>query len=203
MRGLVEGDVVVGELTDEGRAGGHGRVVGVGAVGVGGRRVAVHGGVDDQGLGPGGQLVVRVHDPARHPHLEKGGPHGVVSFRKRRQLGEDSPEVGAAGWRPRMWLQVSAPQPSMGGISGGDTGCYRRDHQPGPGRSHALQESPPRPSGSIVLLVPRHGRTSRAMSHGVSGTRPKPQSPAILMISRMGPCPRLGAEDQPPNPLVL
>ena len=189
MRGLVEGDVVIGELPDEARAGGHDRVVGVGAIGVRGRGVAIYGGVDNQGLGSRGQLIVSIHDPTRHPHLEKGGPHGVASFRKRRQLGEDSPEVGAARWRPRPWLQQSGPQLSWGGISGGDTGCHRRDHQPGPGRAHALQESPPRPPRLIVFRLPRHSRTSEAMFTGVPGTRPEPRRPAVLTTSKVGPAP--------------
>ena len=57
--GLIEGDVVIGELADERRAGGHGRVVRVGAVGVSGGRVAVDGRIDDQRLRPRRQLDPR------------------------------------------------------------------------------------------------------------------------------------------------
>jgi hypothetical protein len=60
---LVEGDVMVGELTDEGRARGHGGIVRVGAIRIARRAVPVDGGVHDQRLRTRRQVVTGVEDP--------------------------------------------------------------------------------------------------------------------------------------------
>ena len=100
MRGLVESDVVIGELTDERRSRGHGRVVGVGAVRVGGRWVAVDGGIDDQGLGPGRQVVLGVHDPARLPTSSSAARTVSLAAANGGNDAEDSAEEMGVARRP-------------------------------------------------------------------------------------------------------
>ena len=65
--------------------------------GFAGGRVAVDGRIDDQRLRPSGEVVVGVHDPARHANLDQCGPHRVGRRRERRQRREHPAEQYAAG----------------------------------------------------------------------------------------------------------
>ena len=148
LGGLIERDVVVGELPHERRAGRHGRVVGVGPVGIRGRGVSVDGWIDDQRLRPGAQLIARIEDPTRLADLHQRRANCVRGIRKRRQIGKDPPEVDPAR-RRAVDPQVPARRYCRH-ITGHDTcvGSRRGNHSPGDQAGarggHPFQELPPR-----------------------------------------------------------
>ena len=147
-RGLIERDVVVGELPHERRAGRHRRVIRVGPVGIRGRGVSVDGRIHDQRLRPGAQLIARIEDPTRPADVHQRRANCVRGIRKRRQIGEDPPEVDPAR-RRAVDPQVPAWRYCRH-ITGHDTcmGSRRGGHGPGDQTrargARPFQELPPR-----------------------------------------------------------
>ncbi len=103
LRRLVEGDVVICELPDERRARGHRRVVGVGAVRVGARRVPVDRRVDNQALLAGGEVVARVHDAARHADFQQRARTVSVAGAKGGRSGKIRPNKPLPACAPGVW----------------------------------------------------------------------------------------------------
>ena len=99
LGGLIERDVVVGELANERRARRHRRVVGIAPVRVRRRRVAVDRRIDDQSLGPRRQIILRVENPALLADLEQRSLNRVVHIGERPQMREDASKVDATGRR--------------------------------------------------------------------------------------------------------
>ena len=133
LRGLIERDVVIGELADERRPGRHRRVVRVRPVGIVRRRAAVDRRVDDERFRPGAQLVAGVHDPAGAAEVQQRGPDLVARLGKRRQSREDPPKLNAPG---RSSLAGACVEPrgerAGGGIGGRRPRPYRSRYEPCP-----------------------------------------------------------------------
>ena len=90
-------------------------------------------------FGPSGQVIVGVHDAARHPDFQQRGPYGVGSRCERLQFGKIRPEEHAV--RPRV----------------PGTPCYRGDVTaaraalPNPGSTPADAAASPAPASPAPL----------------------------------------------------
>jgi hypothetical protein len=132
LGGLIEGDVVVGELADERRAGRHRRVVRIGPVRVGGGRIPVDRAVDDQCLAARGEVVVGIQDAALPADLEQRRSHGIGRLREGRQGGKQPTETAAA---ERCTITAARVRHRRCGLGGAGQHRQRR----------ALPRSTPRP----------------------------------------------------------
>ena len=111
-RGLIKG-VVIDELPHERRARHHRRVIRIGPMRVGGRRVAANHGIEDQkACGPAARSSCASTISPGIPHLQQRRPHRVIRIGARWQVGEDPPDVHAALRRPPVAVREEPPGPT-------------------------------------------------------------------------------------------